>query len=104
MLYVKQQETPVYTELKRESEEEKGEKHFTLNVLKCLLTADIHFVFVQSPSHFSAVAFNLGASSCVAGPSKSRYRSLCRQLIIPLIIKQVSLNDFVCLEHPVVLP
>ncbi|KAG8005507.1 DNA/RNA-binding protein KIN17 [Nibea albiflora] len=38
--FIEEQETPVYTELKRESEEEK-------------------------------VAFNLGASSCIAGPSKS---------------------------------
>uniref|UniRef100_A0A3Q0R0C3 DNA/RNA-binding protein KIN17 n=1 Tax=Amphilophus citrinellus TaxID=61819 RepID=A0A3Q0R0C3_AMPCI len=52
-------EAPVYTELKRESEEEK-------------------------------VAFNLGACSSVAGPSKSRYRGFCVKYVIIYLNLSVS--------------
>ncbi|KAF3705260.1 DNA/RNA-binding protein KIN17 Binding to curved DNA KIN, antigenic determinant of recA protein [Channa argus] len=57
-------ETPVYTELKRESEEEKG---LCLVVISGHLSAE-----TQSEKHYSCCfAFNLGASCSIAGPSKS---------------------------------
>ncbi|KAL7370546.1 hypothetical protein ABVT39_003667 [Epinephelus coioides] len=61
-------ETPVYTELKRESEEEKGLFCFFMFLLSRFPRA---FLSTQFHIFFSAVAFNLGASCSIAGPSKS---------------------------------
>lgn len=63
-------ETPIYTELKRESEEEKGETEGRSTRLGCFPASLLHHLC------FFAVAFNLGASSVVAGPSKPRYSNI----------------------------
>lgn len=63
-------ETSVYTELQRESEEEKGQR--------LMINHQLGMFFASLIRHccFFVVVFNLGAASCVAGPSKTRYSNI----------------------------
>uniref|UniRef100_G3Q9J9 DNA/RNA-binding protein KIN17 n=1 Tax=Gasterosteus aculeatus aculeatus TaxID=481459 RepID=G3Q9J9_GASAC len=62
------EETPVFTELKRESEEEKGLFFFLFFMIPYISLVDVFPLTLTFPP---TVAFNMGASACVAGPSKS---------------------------------